>query len=611
MTDIAGDTSTTAVVTPGSEISSAINSLGDHDWFKVTLAAGQSTTITVTGGGNLDTYLNVYDPTGTTILASNDDIVNGVNPNSRLTFTAAAAGTYFIDVGAFHDQSTGTYDLFVEPTQPPVFTDDQIAFQLTNGYWGGDVHHWAVTQGGTLTVNISTLTAPEQTLARAALHEWADVIGIHFQEVSVGGQIVFSDAEDATANGPVAQTDANWSSNGIISSAHVQISQSWVNTYGTSFESYSFQTYVHEIGHALGLGHSGEYNSTATYSSDALFANDSWSTSVMSYFDQQQNTYFANQGFSRLYALTPMAADVAAMQSLYGLSTNTRTGDTVYGDNSNAGGIYDAIAYPRAAVTIFDSGGNDTIDYSRVGVSQLINLNPETFSNVNGFVGNLSIAPGTIIENAIGGSGNDTIIGNSADNVLTGGLGSDTLTGGGGHDAFKDTEAGHNGDTITDFHVGDFIVFTDATLGNFTYTLSGSGLTYTGGSMTVDGFVGGKFSVSAAASGGVELSGGLKSAVHNDVSGDGRSDVLWRSDDGTVHDWLAQADNSGSFADNTANLNTIVPTSWHIAGTGDFNGDGRVDVLWRNDDGTVHDWLGQANGSFAGNTANLNTTVPT
>ena len=41
-----------------------------------------------------------------------------------------------------------------------------------------------------------------------------------------------------------------------------------------------------------------------------------------------------------------------------------------------------------------------------------------------------------------------------------------------------------------------------------------------------------------------------------------------------------------------------MPTSWHIAGTGDFNGDGRDDILWRNDTGAVTNWLGQANGGF-------------
>jgi len=228
--DIPGDPTTTATVALGSVTPGTIDLAGDHDWYQLTLTAGQTVVLTVTGGGSLDTYLNLYDPTGTTIIASNDDIVSGQNTDSRLTFTASTSGTYFVDVGAWHDQSSGSYDLLVEPNLS-VWNYDQIATQLTTYYWGGDVHHFNVAQGGTLTVNISTLTAAEQTLARAALADWTDIIGVHFQEVATGGQIVFSDAEDPSANGPVAETDAQWA-NGIISSAHVQISSSWVSTYG-------------------------------------------------------------------------------------------------------------------------------------------------------------------------------------------------------------------------------------------------------------------------------------------------------------------------------------------------------------------------------------------
>ena len=55
----------------------------------------------------------------------------------------------------------------------------------------------------------------------------------------------------------------------------------------------------------------------------------------MSYFDQQDNSYFAAQGFTRAFAVTPMIADIRAVGTLYGLSTITRTGDTTYGFNNN------------------------------------------------------------------------------------------------------------------------------------------------------------------------------------------------------------------------------------------------------------------------------------
>src|SRR5206468_4550182 len=160
----------------------------------------------------------------------------------------------------------------------------------------------------------------------------------------------------------------------------------------------------------------------------------------------------------------------------------------------------------------------------------------------SGYTGNLEIARGVVIENAIGGNGADTIIGNSANNVLTGNGGADTLTGGSGNDTFSDTKFGHNGDIITDFHAGDAIVFSDATLGAFSFNLSGNTLTYSGGSMTLDGTVNGKFTATAAASGGVQLSEIPSHAVANDFNADGKSDILWRNTStGAMTDWTGLA----------------------------------------------------------------------
>src|SRR5579884_1760139 len=173
-----------------------------------------------------------------------------------------------------------------------------------------------------------------------------------------------------------------------------------------------------------------------------------------------------------------------------------------------------------------------------------------------------------------GGAGNDVIDGGPGNDVITGGPGTDTLTGGTGADIFRDTAAGLNGDTITDFQPGDRIQITDMDSSTASVTITGSTLNYSDafghdGSVNIDNLGAGRFVVRAISNGGgIQIQ--LQQDAHNDFTGDGRSDVLWRNDDGTVTDWIAQA--NGTFAGNS-NLLTHVATDEHIVGTGDFNGD--------------------------------------
>jgi hypothetical protein len=84
-----------------------------------------------------------------------------------------------------------------------------------------------------------------------------------------------------------------------------------------------------------------------------------------------------------------------------------------------------------------------------------------------------------------------------------------------------------------------------------------------------------------------------------DFNGDGRSDLLLRASDGRITDWLGTPD--GGFTDNWSVLARALSTDWQIVGTGDFNGDTRDDLLLRSSDGRITDWLGTANGGFTDN----------
>jgi len=202
---------------------------------------------------------------------------------------------------------------------------------------------------------------------------------------------------------------------------------------------WGFSTIIHEIEHGLGIQHPGSYNAekgvAITYEKKAEFIQDTQQFTVMSYFGAINTVANFEYNGNTVYASTPLLQDITALQRLYGSNTSFAVGDNTYGFNNNGDSAYAITSSDQQVVyCIWDGGGNNTLDFSGYNTNQLIDLRQGQFSNVGALTKNVSIALGTVIQNAIGGSGNDFLYGNDSDNSLTGGKGNDLIDGGSGTD---------------------------------------------------------------------------------------------------------------------------------------------------------------------------------
>lgn len=299
------------------------------------------------------------------------------------------------------------------------------------------------------------LDLEQQVAARDALAQWSAVANLTFDEVpdtatNVGDmRFAWTSAlsdEDTGAGvwGWATYPNAWWPAAGDV----------WISTMGSGSDpdqgwtagSGNFSSLLHEIGHAVGLKHPFEDGNTLPVSLDST------QYSVMSYTEGPHSLFVrvTQEGSSirwesfNVQPDTPMLLDIAAAQYLYGANLTYRTGDDVY--------TFDpATPFMR---TIWDAGGSDTISIANFTRGSTIDLRAGSFSSISipsdsgAGVGwkdpppdptyygtnNLAIAYGVVIENAIGGAGNDHMVGNDAANRLQGGGGNDTLDGGAGLD---------------------------------------------------------------------------------------------------------------------------------------------------------------------------------
>ncbi|HST37356.1 MAG TPA: M10 family metallopeptidase [Allosphingosinicella sp.] len=332
----------------------------------------------------------------------------------------------------------------IAPNGKPIFTIDQVVSQLTRSgtAWNG-IGANPVPAGGLGVISyaffdfaaqvysseqsqFAPLSAAQRAAVRDAFAIWGEYLGITFVEGNV-----------ATADinlGNINTTETYFSAYASFPDKTRVGGDIWFNLNAATNQELGlaqpgFRTILHEMGHALGLSHPSNYNAapgvTLTYDANAQYYQDSLQYTIMSYFASSSTGAIRSS-----FAATPMAHDVAALQSLYGANMTIRTGDTVYGFNSNAGrATYDFTQNTAPVIAIWDAGGRDTLDFSGWNSASRIDLEPGASSDGGGQTANVQIAYGALIENAIGGGGDDLISGNNANNGLQGGGGNDRLNG--------------------------------------------------------------------------------------------------------------------------------------------------------------------------------------
>ncbi|WP_284734692.1 M10 family metallopeptidase C-terminal domain-containing protein, partial [Sphingosinicella terrae] len=476
---------------PSATILGDIGRPSDKDFFSIFLQEGELLILDVDfSGGDLDALVKVYSAAAT-LLAENDDPGSldagsdphpeyGHNTDPFLRFRAPESGTYYFSIEAFSggtDRTSGSYQLNVSvgpPATPAELLEEDIQAMLSGYRWSASRLTYGFTTSGSqyadgdwaeeISAGMAALSGQQQGAVRTALGQVSNFTNLSFGQAANPG---LADLRFALSNLPETAY--------AIYPGPGMGGDSWYNRTDYAdpvVGNYEWTAFLHEAGHALGLKHPHEIPAVSA-------GRDLLAYTVMSYRSYGGAPVDETGGYTNEtwgYAQTYMMLDIAALQRMYGADFSYNSGNTTYSWSQSDGAfmIDGKVQWTPGAnrifMTVWDGGGTDTYDFSDYLSDNVIDLRPGQWVKTHPMqladLGDGRDAPGNIanallfngdkrslIENAIGGAGQDTFIANEAANRFTGNGMNDRFV----WSSVKDSPVGA-ADVITDYQL-DYLDF--------------------------------------------------------------------------------------------------------------------------------------------------------
>lgn len=485
------DVNTTATLSIGQTVKSAMDVAGDSDWFKVSLKAGLDYGFNASGDGSGS---SLPDPDITLRDANGNILVNGINYSSSsmsIVYAALQSGTYFVEVRDSND--TGNYSLKWlgndtilrnTATTTTLATGTKVtsaidvkgdsdwfkvalkagisyAFEVTgtgtSGLPDGDIY-LRDANGNKIagSVNYSSATGLVTFTAKTA--------GTYFLEVTdssdIGKYIVSNPSLDTVFNN-VKTTHGILAGRTIGGKIDVQSDSDWYGFTAKAGVTYTFTASGTGSAAASGLklilrdANGNVIRSDADTSALIEFK----ATSSGKVFLDVAGYSSSTKGDFILTAISNEAVQkgTAGADSIKGGENNT----TIYGyagnDILNGAGGNDVLNGGVGADKLYGGSGTDTASYQNATsgvVASLLKPTTNTgeakgdaYSSIEWLIGsafNDKLQGNGGANRLTGGAGNDQLYGEDGNDVLIGGAGADRLYGGNGSDtaSYADAKAG-------------------------------------------------------------------------------------------------------------------------------------------------------------------------